>query len=347
MAARADDRCMVSRVLSAVGSLGLFLGLAACLPAASHTVAHPVPAPIIRGAHNDTSTPFNLVSLPALIGKRYDGRGLRLDHVIRRDLGYTRYALTYLSGDLTISGVMNVPNRPGKHPVLVLAHGYRAPADYESGSGLVREQSYLADSGFVVLHTDYRNYGGSDREGDDVVTRPLGYPEDLVNAVLALKRADLPFADTSRIGIFGRSMGGGATLNALVAVPGLVDAAVLYSPVSSDAGDNFDRWVRGDDDRRDLNHRVVDTYGAPEDNPRFWREASAVNYLAGVDVPVQIHHGTADATCPARWSEATAQALRRAGKDVQLFEYPGEQHRFDDAWPTLMRRTVDFFDTRL
>jgi dipeptidyl aminopeptidase/acylaminoacyl peptidase len=32
---------------------------------------------------------------------------------------------------------------------------------------------------------------------------------------------------------------------------------------------------------------------------------------------------------------------------VDLFAYPGEDHFFNDAWPRLMRRTVDFFDTHL
>jgi len=305
------------------------------------------PPSVVRGAHNDTSTPFKLVSMPALIDKKYDGRGLRLEHVITEGVGHRRFAITYRSGGLEISGVMSVPNRPGKHPVLILAHGYRTPADYAADSGLLREQAFLANSGFVVLHTDYRNYAGSDHEGDGAVARPLGYPEDVINAVLALKRADLRFADTSRIGLFGRSMGGGVTLDVLAAYPGLVDAAVLYSPVSSRAEDNFDRWVRGNDQQGDLADRVVDTYGTPEDNPRFWREASSRSYLGRVDVPVQIHHGTADATCPVRWSEATTRALRRVGKDVALFEYPGETHQFGDAWPALMRRTVDFFTGQL
>jgi uncharacterized protein len=321
------------------------LGLAGCTPAASQTLTTAPPAATRLAAHNDTSTPFNLVSLPALIENEYVGRGLRLDRVLREELAFTRYHITYRSGDLEIGGVMNVPKRPGRHPVLVLAHGYSEPADYANGSGLVREQAYLAGNGFVVLHTDYRNYGDSDIEGAAPVASPLGYPEDLVNAVLALRHANLPFVDPDRIGAFGRSMGGGVTLDALAAVPGLVDAAVLYSPVSSRVEDNLDRWVRGHDEA--LYGRVVDAYGTPRDNPGFWTSASSRNYLDRVDVPVQIHHGLADETCPARWSRATAAALRDSGKEVQLFEYAGEGHRFHDGWPTLMRRTVEFFRTRL
>ncbi len=316
-------------------------GLALLVPGSSHTVVPARAEPRVEAAHNDTTTPFNLVSLPALIEHEYDGRELRLDHVLAQELAFTRYHLTYRSGSLRISGIMNVPNRPGRFPLLVLAHGYQSPAGYDSGDGLQREQAYLAASGYVVLQPDYRNYAGSDRERAVTVRRPLGYPEDLVNAVLAVRRAHLPFVDASRVGVVGRSMGGGVALNAVTAKPGLVDAVLLYSPVSSLAADNFEHWVRGNDA---LEAKVVAAYGAPRDAPAFWREASARSYLGRVDVPVQIHHGTADTTCPAEWSEATAEALRAAGKDVELFEYPGEHHRFEAAWPTLMRRTVDFFD---
>jgi dipeptidyl aminopeptidase/acylaminoacyl peptidase len=188
--------------------------------------------------------------------------------------------------------------------VLVLAHGYIRPSDYEVGEGLVREQAYFAANGYVVLHTDYRNHGRSDADRHGDVRRPLGYPADLVNAVKAVREAELPFVDADRIGIFGRSMGGGVALQSVVAQPDLVDAAVLYAPVSSRAADNFDRWVRGRDEG--LEQRLVRRYGTPETDPAYWADASASSYLDRVAVPLQIHHGTVDDVCPFRWSESTA-----------------------------------------
>lgn len=323
------------------GLFGLSLSSSATdVPGPAVPLAHGARLPV----HSDMSTPFNLSSLPALIEHEYDGRDLRLGRIVERGLAFTRYEVSYRSGSLNISGVMNVPRRPGRFPVIVLAHGYADPATYRTGAGLRREQAYLASSGYVVLHTDYRNFAASDRDLRDRGDRPLGYPEDLINAALAIKAAGLPFVDTERIGLFGRSMGGGVTLSALAAYPGLADAAVLSSPVSSDAGDGFDRWVRG---TGALEDRVVDAYGTPESNPRFWAEVSPRGYLGRVTEPVLIHHGTADDVCRMRWSEATAGALARAGKDVQLVRYAGEGHHFDEAWPRLMRRTVDFFDRQL
>lgn len=296
---------------------------------------------VAAAAHNDTSTPFNLVSMPALIRHEYDGRALRIGRLLAGELGSDRYRVTYRSGSLTISGQLSVPRRAGRFPLVVLAHGYEDPHTYRSGAALSREQAYLAARRYVVLMTDYRNYGDSDHDSADVVAAPLGYPEDLINAVLAVRRARLPFVDSSRVGVLGRSMGGGVALEAVAARPRLFDALVLYSSVSSLASDNYDRWVAGSGD---LDARVLSTYGAPDDNPRFWRRASARSYLRRVDVPVQVHHGLADDVCPPKWSRATVRALRRAGQSVEYFGYPGERHRFHEAWRTMATRAADFLD---
>ena len=330
---------MTSRILGRLAAAGLALCLAACTPAASAPLDTVRRGPVL-GAHNDTTTPFNLVSVPALARARYDGRDLRLDAVLARELAFTRYAVSYRSAGLRITGVLDVPTRPGAHPLVVLAHGWWPTEAYTTGSMLGRESALLAANGFVALRIDYRNYGGSSRETAGEPARPLGYPEDLVNAVRAMRAARLPFVDTSRVGLFGRSMGGGVVLDALAARPHLADAAVLYSPVSSSAADDYRRWVAGNPA---LRARVAAAYGTPATRPRFWSRASARTYLDRVRIPVQVHHGTADRTCPVRWSEATVAAL----PDATLFEYPGEQHGFDRAWPLFMHRAVTFLRANL
>ena len=285
------------------------------------------------------------MSLPALMRQEYDGRGLRLRRVLVRTDAYTRRAVTYRSGDLRISGVMNVPRGDGPFPVLVLLHGYIDPAVYVTGQGLMREQDYLARRGYAVLHTDYRNHAGSDDDPSAEVGLRLGYTEDTINAVLAVRRSGLPFLDGRRIGLLGRSMGGGVTFNTLVAQPGLVDAAVVFAPVSTRTQDNFDRWIRGE--RSELARRIIVRHGSPEGNPRFWREVSPRTYVERITEPVLIHHGTSDDSCPLRWSRATHRALQRAGKDAQLVVYDGEEHAFGPQWPKSMRRTVAFLDRRL
>ena len=300
------------------------------------------PAPL--GAHNDTSTPFNLVSVPALTRQAFDGGSFVLESELDRSPRWVSHAVSYRSGGLRITGVLDVPDRAAPAPLVVLAHGWTDPARYRSGDQQGRERRLLAENGFAALQIDYRNHAGSDREAAGTVSRPLGYPEDLVNAVRAVRRAKLPFVDADRVGLFGRSMGGGVVLNALVAVPGLADAAVLYSPVSSRAADNYRRWVVG---RPALRAEVTEAFGTPASRPGLWRRASARSYLDRVDVPLLIHHGTADRVCPARWSRETADALEAAGGQVVLAEYVGEGHAFGRSWPRMMERSLAFLRDRL
>jgi dipeptidyl aminopeptidase/acylaminoacyl peptidase len=142
-------------------------------------------------------------------------------------------------------------------------------------------------------------------------------------------------------------MGGGVTYNALVAQPGLVDAAVVFAPVSSRAADNFNRWIRNDSERSGLAAQIIDRYGAPEDSPQFWRAVSPRPYFDRITEPVLIHHGTADDSCPIRWTRATYAAMQRSGVDTTLFVYDGEAHAFGPQWPLSMRRSVRFLDRHL
>ena len=264
------------------------------------------------------------------------------------DVGaYRRYLVRYGSEDLTISGVMNVPKGKGPFPVLVLAHGYIDPRMYFPGQGMPRDQDYLARQGYVVLHTDYRNHAGSDSDPDVDYRLRLPYAVDVITAVLAVRSSTLPYLDRDRIGLLGRSMGGNVVLNALVAKPGLVDAAVIYASTSSLAADNWRQFYRRSPDRDRVNRRIARTYGLPDEGPDFWRAASPRPYFDRVRTPLQVHHGTADDTCPIAWSTATVRALRKAGKSVDYRIYRGEGHTFEDQWQRSIRRTTAFFDRQL
>jgi len=279
------------------------------------------------------------VSIKSLMKTELDGRNLKLVRQISANSSYKRYAVTYKSGELTISGVMNIPNGDGPFPALVLGHGYIDPRIYTSGRGLAREQDYLAKNGYIVLHTDYRNHASSDDDPENNIKFRQGYVLDIVNAALALRGSDLPQLDDARIGYLGRSMGGGIGYQAMVAFPYVFNTYVLYAPTSADYADNFNRWGRV---AADFAQEVSDTYGLPEDNPEFWAGISALNYFDQVAEPVLIHHGTLDDSCEIDWSRRAAAELEAQGKDVTLIEYVGEYHAFYRDWTLSMERTVEF-----
>lgn len=300
----------------------------------------PTTAPPTTAPATLLPTATSTVSLPALMAKEYDGRALRLRRVLARTDAYVQHAVTYRSGDLRISGILDVPRGKGPFPVAVLAHGYIDPAVYTTGRGMRREQDYLAREGFAVLHVDYRNHAGSDDDPDAERDLRLGYTEDVINAVLAVRGSDDPRLDGDRIGLVGRSMGGGVVQNVLVTQTGLVDAGVVFASVSSRTVDNYRRWI--EDDRPEVARSIVRAHGSPEDNPEFWAQTSPRTYVERVTEPLLILHGTVDDTCPPRWARATAAAYEEAGKDVRLVWYEGEGHTFGPQWPASMRATVRF-----
>ena len=294
------------------------------------------------------------VSVLGLAHQRHRGDRLRLGAVRERTSAYTSYDVTYRSStttrkgeeSYTISGVLNVPNGRGDFPAVVLAHGYIDPAIYVRGQGMTRERGYLAARGYVTLHVDYRNHAESDDDPRFQVRMRLGYSADVINAVKALRGSAAVPVDDDRVALFGRSMGGGVIMKALVAEPGLVQAAALWASVSSLERQNYNQFIRPDPEDSGLRDSLARRYGTPEQNPRFWRENSSRPYVDRITEPVLMVHGRVDDTCPPRWATATRRALDRAGVTSRL-EWYADGHAFGPAFNAAMNRTVRFFDRRL
>lgn len=284
------------------------------------------------------------VSLPAYAAKEYDGRELKLGPVLAQNEAYTRYFITYKSGALSISGIMNLPHGAGPFPVLILNHGYIDLAIYTNGRGLKREQDYLARRGYAVVHSDYRNHALSDKDPEADIKFRLGYLEDVVNAIYAVKNSSLVELDKNNIGMLGHSMGGGIGLNVLVVKPDLVKATVLFAPVSIDWRDNFEKWGLR---RPELAQKITEVYGLPQDNLEFWNNISAINFLDKIQSPLLIHHGDQDESVPVAWSDKLVIQLKENQKEVIYYTYAGEPHEFAWAWTLVMQRTAEFFDLYL
>ena len=145
-----------------------------------------------------------------------------------------------------------------------------------------------------------------------------------------------------------------------------VKAAVLYSSVSADHADVIARWGNGclgdiaageqllgcnsaDVVPLELPNSLLNAFhNAPSDS-ELMKSVSPIYHLDSITAPIQIHYGSNDGVTysgtPPEWSIKLDQALRDAGKDVQLFRYEGEGHSFvGQPWFDFMIRVVDFFD---
>jgi dienelactone hydrolase len=305
-----------------------------------------------------TATPgtgrYGPISVPALAAARIRGDRLQIGRVRAQTADYTSYDVTFrsrLAGDralsgpeaLTISGVLNVPTGEGPFPAVVLAHGYIPPEVYEVGQGMTRERGVLAAAGYVTLHVDYRNHGGSDVDPDVARELRLGYVVDTVAAGRALQATrDVP-VDDERLALMGRSMGGGVGMKALIVEPDLFRAASLWGAVSSVEADVFRRFIAVDALSPENPARF---HGRPAEAPRFWRGVSARPFFGAVTAPVELVHGRVDEVCPPRWAPATLRAMRRAGVDAHLEWYP-DQHAFGPSFTAAMDTTTGFFDREL
>ena len=296
-------------------------------------------------------------SLPSLMAEKFDGRDFSVKEVLAYEKSYTRYLITYKSGELTISGIMNLPKGKGPFPVIITNHGYINPSVYTVGRGLKREQDYFAKHGYIVIHPDYRNHGLSSKDPDEQARFRLAYDEDVINCILAIKNSNKKYFNKKKIGMLGHSRGGGIALNILVAKPELVKACVLFASTSMNAWNNFERWTLGRGVRRARRARsresqkraeeILTRYGSPETNPKFWAELSAQTYLKNIKAPIMVNHGTADDSVPIEWSDKLVKALSQEGKSVVYYRYPGGKHEFIKHWPAVMKRSVEFFDKYL
>lgn len=281
------------------------------------------------------------VSLQAAIDRPYSGSGLQFGRTLASTSAWTRKAVSWRGDGLRLTGTATIPRGKGPFPVVVLGHGYIDPAVYTTGRGFAREQDWLARNGLVAFHVDYRNHAGSDKDPRNEIDGRLGYAADVITAALAIRDAEPKGWDTDRISLMGRSMGGAVAMNALVIRPGLFDAGVLVSSVSSLASDNFDRWQRM---RYPLARQIAKEHGLPEDNPAFWAGISPRTYFDRITDPVLMLHGTADDSCPVAWARATNTAMKRAGVDVTYIEHRGEGHNFYAKWAQSMRAIKRFLD---
>lgn len=298
-------------------------------------------------ASSSSSVPQAIEQLPAELSVAYFGemKLVGTDFAMTKEFengAYTRYGISYRSNGLKITGILNIPKGAGPFPLLVFNHGYIDPKIYTNGRGLKREQDFLARRGFSVLHTDYRGHAGSDPSPDTrkVYDAGLEYSMDSVNAVNAIRAANIPQIDATKIGMLGHSMGGGVALNIAVTRPDFVSAFVLYAPVNTDAWQNFNRWRR----ERDEDDRTVAVMGSMRDeHPQLWDALSSKPLLKDINAPILLFHGTNDEDVPLEWSQGLTEGLNRLGKEIEFVTYEGEGHEFSLEWSDFMERTAKFF----
>lgn len=233
--------------------------------------------------------------------------------------------VNYVARDnLSIPAYLTLPrDRPGtKLALVVLVHGgpaYRDTAEFDWWS------QALAEQGYAVLRTNFRG---------STVNQQLflaGFGEfgrkmqtDLSDGVRYLIREGI--VDPARVCIAGGSYGGYASLAAAALESGIYRCAVSVAGISDLK--SMLRWINDkqeDSDSREQRYwdRFMGVSGP--DDPEL-EQISPIKHVDSVNVPVLLIHGRDDTVVPYGQSEKMYDALRHAGKTVELVELKHEDH---------------------
>jgi dipeptidyl aminopeptidase/acylaminoacyl peptidase len=279
-------------------------------------------------------------TIAGLRARAYEGGPIEVVRTLAVTPRYTSYLITYPSDGLRITGYLDVPQGEGPFPVLIVNHGYVPPAGYApvASNYTKREGDYFAARGYLTAGSDFRGHGNN--PGTAVGAHlESAYVIDALNLLAALK--SYPKADPTRIGVWGHS-NGGSVAERMMVVSKDVAATVIWAGVSADA---TDAWLYLRDWLRRPERELRERWGLPEEQGDLFRRMSSRRYLGDVVGPVQIHHGTGDTSVPYQHGLALSRALAEAGKNQELYTYPGAPHNWSGpTWETAIGRSVAFFD---
>lgn len=224
-------------------------------------------------------------------------------------------------------------------PVIVSIHG--GPMAQERPVYNVVYQ-YLLNHGYAILAPNYRGSIGYGKAYERLIYKDFGGGDlkDYQHAVIWLHSRD--YVDRRRIGVFGSSYGGFATLSCITRLPDYWKAAVdMFGP------SNLLTQVKSY--RAEMSKHVKELVGDPKEDADLLRERSPINYVENIKADLLVIQGANDPRVVKAESDQIVQKLREAGKHVEYHVFEDEGHGV-----TKMRNRVktekmiiDFFERRL
>ncbi|MFZ1518404.1 MAG: S9 family peptidase [Ignavibacteriaceae bacterium] len=232
--------------------------------------------------------------------------------------------ITYKSRDgLTIHGYLTLPKGvdPKNLPVVVNPHG--GPW-YRDGWGFNPEVQFLANRGYAVLQMNFRGSTGYGREFWEKSFKQWGktMQDDISDGVKWLIEEGI--ADPKRVGIYGGSYGGYATLAGLTFSPDLYACGVDYVGVSN----LFTFQASIPPYWEPFKEMIYEMVGHPQKDSLLLRDASPVFHVDNIKAPLLIAQGKNDPRVNKDESDQMVDALKKKGIDVPYMVKDNEGHGF-------------------
>lgn len=232
--------------------------------------------------------------------------------------------ITYQSRDgLTIHGYLTLPagREPKNLACIVNPHGGPWARD---GWGYNPEIQFLANRGFCVLQMNFRGSTGYGREFWEASFGQWGLAmqDDITDGVQWLIEQGI--ADPKRIGIYGGSYGGYATLAGVAFTPDLYAAAVDYVGVSN----LFTFMQTIPPYWKPMLDKMHDMVGDPERDHDRLAATSPALHVDKIKTPLFIAQGAKDPRVNIDESDQVVHALRARGVEVEYMVKENEGHGF-------------------
>ncbi len=250
-----------------------------------------------------------------------DADGKVLDELAKSDLtkfeklGLKRIELLKFKaadGETELHGVLQRPSSfdPNKkYPLLVTV--YAGPST-NGARETFSTPNPLTEYGFLVAAFDSRSAGGRGKRFLDAIYLKLGVTEVDDQAAGVKSLWDRPYVDKTRVGIFGGSYGGFASILCLLRHPDVFQAACASSPVT---------------DYRHYDSIYTERYmWIPQDNKEGYDAGSAMTYAEKLRGRLMLYYGTADNNVHPNNTMQLIRALQRAGKSFEVQVGPDQGH---------------------
>jgi dipeptidyl aminopeptidase/acylaminoacyl peptidase len=294
--------------------------------------------------------PFDKYSFDELKKRQGIPSQIILGDVLEKNAAYTSYLFYFMTDGKKVSGMLNVPTKPGTYPIIEMNRGFQEAAGYQTGNGTRRASQSFVQNGYITIAPDFLGYAKSDKVPLEGFGSRFTSYTTVLDLLASLSTLNMTFqehavpvqADLSKIGMWGHSNGGHITLS-ILSITGKAYPTVLWNPVSTKFPDSVLKFASEEADGGVGMRGMVADFKKNYDIQRY----SPPNYYPWIQAPIQLHQGMADTAVPPEWSNTLNDYLKSLGKDITYYKYPGDDHNFSNNWGTVVQRNIEFYNEHL